>query len=103
VAAESLIAYISGYEAPMIDWRDCPLVVSRPGYVSGVPALRDDPRMMADALVGNLDLGETAQEVVENHQLRTPLRDVLAIYDYATKHRDDSLEEGRDDGLERVR
>jgi hypothetical protein len=53
--------------------------------------------------VGNLDLGETAQEVIENHKLRTRLRDVLAIYDYATKHRDDSLEEGRDDGLEQVR
>jgi len=71
----------------MIDWKDCPLVVSRPGYVSGAPALRDDPRMMADAVVENLDLGETAEEVIENYQLRAPLRDVLAIYDYATKHR----------------
>jgi uncharacterized protein (DUF433 family) len=100
VAAEPLFAYISGYEAPMIDWRDCPIVVSRPGYVSGAPALRDDQRMMADALVENLDLGETSQEVIENRWLRTTLRDVLTVYDYATKHRDDSLEEGRDDGLE---
>jgi uncharacterized protein (DUF433 family) len=87
VAAEPLLAYIPGQEAPMIDWKDCPFVVSRPGYVSGAPALRDDPRMMADAVVENLDMGETAQEVIENYQLRTSLRDVLAIYDYATKHR----------------
>jgi uncharacterized protein (DUF433 family) len=71
----------------MVNWKDCPLVVSRPGYVSGAPALRDDPRVMVEVVVENMDLGETAQDVIDNYQLRTPLQDVLAIYDYAKRHR----------------
>jgi uncharacterized protein (DUF433 family) len=71
----------------MVNWKDCPFVVSRPGYVSGAPALRDDPRVMVEVVVENMDLGETAQDVIDNYQLRTPLQDVIAIYDYANRHR----------------
>ncbi len=71
----------------MIDWTDCPLVVSRPGYVSGAPALRDDPRVMIDVVIENMDMGESAQDVIDNFRLRTKLHDVLAIYHYATTQR----------------
>ena len=39
-----------------MDWSGCSIVVSRSGYISGVPALRDDPRMPADLVVENIDL-----------------------------------------------
>jgi len=71
----------------MIDWTNCPLVVRRPGYVSGAPALRDDPRVMIEVVIDNMDMGESAQDVINNFQLRTPLGDVLAIYDYASRQR----------------
>jgi uncharacterized protein (DUF433 family) len=70
-----------------MDWSGCPVVLSRPGYLSGRPALRDDPRMPVDAVIENMDLGETAQQVIENYGLKTPLRDVLAVYDYAQRQR----------------
>ncbi len=70
-----------------MDWSDCPLVISRPGFISGVPALREDPRMPADLIVENMDLGESVQDVVENYQLRTSPENVLAIYQYAKRQR----------------
>lgn len=71
----------------MIDWTGCPLVLSRLGYISGAPALRDDPRMPADAIVENMDLGETADDVIETYRLRTSREDVLAIYEHAKRQR----------------
>ena len=38
-----------------MDWSSCPLVISRPGFISGAPALRDDPRMPADLVVENME------------------------------------------------
>ena len=70
-----------------MDWSGCPIVVSRPGYISGAPALRDDPRMPADLVVENMDLGETAQDVVDNYQLHTPPGDVFTLYQYAKRQR----------------
>jgi uncharacterized protein (DUF433 family) len=70
-----------------IDWSRCPAVLIRPGYLSGRPALRDDPRVPPETIVENLDSGETAEQVIENYGLRTSLRDVLAVYDYAKKQR----------------
>jgi hypothetical protein len=72
----------------MIDWSNCPQVVSRPGYISGSSALRDDPRVPASTVIDNIDATDTpiedaAAEVIELFSLRTPLRDVLAIYNYA--------------------
>jgi uncharacterized protein (DUF433 family) len=66
-----------------MDWSGCPIVVSRPGYISGAPALRDDPRMPDDLVVENMDPGESAQAVVDNYRLRTSPADVLAVYQYA--------------------
>ena len=40
-----------------------------------------------ETIVENLDSGETAEQVIENYGLRTSLRDVLAVYDYAKKQR----------------
>ena len=70
-----------------IDWSGCPTVRIRPGYLSGRPALRDDPRVPPETIVENLDAGETAEQVIENYALRTSPRDVLAVYEYAKKHR----------------
>ena len=77
-----------------MDWSGCPLVVSRPGYVSGAPALRDDPRMPVQGVIENMDDDEEARtdverarNVVEMFGLRTSVADVLAIYDYAKRQR----------------
>ena len=70
-----------------MDWSGCPLVISRPGFISGAPALRDDPRMPADLVIENMDLGESAEDVADNYQLHTPPHEVLAIYQYAKRQR----------------
>lgn len=70
-----------------MDWSGCPLVIARPGFISGAPALRGDPRMPADLVIQNMDLGESAQDVVDNYQLRTTPEDVLAIHQYAKRQR----------------
>ncbi len=76
-----------------MDWSGCPVVVARPGYLSGAPALRDDPRVPPETIVDNIDFSEAADdhaaamEVIENFGLKTPLQDVLAVYDYATRQR----------------
>ena len=70
-----------------MDWSGCPLVIARPGFISGAPALRADPRMPADLVIQNMDLGESAQDVVDNYQLRTTPEDVLAIHQYAKRQR----------------
>ena len=66
-------------------------MIARPGFISGAPALREDPRMPADLVVENMDLGESAQDVVSNYQLHTSPDDVLAIYHYAKRQRALSL------------
>lgn len=70
-----------------MDWSGCPMVVARPGYLSGAPALRDDPRVPPETIVDSIDAGETAEQVIENFGLKTPLSDVLAIYEYAKRVR----------------
>ena len=70
-----------------IDWSRCPAARIRPGYLAGRPALRDDPRVPLEAIVENLDSGETAEQVIENYGLRTSLQDVLAVYEYAKQQR----------------
>ena len=54
-------------------------MISRPGFLSGAPALRDDPRVPADLVVENMDLGESVRDVVDNYGLRTSPEDVLAV------------------------
>jgi uncharacterized protein (DUF433 family) len=56
-----------------IDWSRCPGVRTRPGYLSGKPALRDDPRVPPETIVENPDAGETAEQVIENYGLKTSL------------------------------
>jgi uncharacterized protein (DUF433 family) len=74
-----------------IDWSRCPAVRATPGYQSGAPALRDDPRVSLETIVGNTDSGETAKQVIENLGLKTSLQDVLAIYSCAQRQRVTSL------------
>ena len=71
----------------MIDWTACPAVTRRPGYLSGGPALRADPRIPPETIVENMDAGETAEEVVRNFRLRTPVDEVLTVYRYAQEQR----------------
>jgi len=74
-----------------MDWSGCPIVVSRPGYISGAPALRDDPRVPASTILDNMEASDAgdeqraAAEVIELFGLRTPLKDVLEVYHYARK------------------
>jgi len=68
-------------------WSGCPIVMPRPGYLSDAPALRDDPRMPADLVVENMDLGESAQGVVDNYRLRTTPDDVIAVYERLARMR----------------
>ncbi len=63
------------------------LVCARPGVLSGQPALRDDPRVPPETILDNMDAGETADQVIENLGLRTPLADVLAVYAHAQRQR----------------
>ena len=70
-----------------MDWSGCPIVVTRPGYLSGRPGLRDDPRVPPETIVDNFDAGETPREVIENYRLKTPLQDVLAVYEFAQRQR----------------
>lgn len=70
-----------------IDWNGCLAVCTRPEFLSGQPALRDDPRVPPEAIVNNMDAGETAEQVIENFGLRTPLADVRAVYAHAKRQR----------------
>ncbi len=67
----------------MIDWSGYPIVARREGFLSGTPALRADPRVPPEVIVENMDDGLSAEDVIESYCLRTPLQDVLAVYDYA--------------------
>ncbi len=70
-----------------MDWSGCPAVLARPGYLSGKPALRDDPRVSPETVVVNMDDGVSAAEIVALFGLRTPPADIQAIYDHALKQR----------------
>ncbi len=69
------------------DWSRCPAVRMKPGYISGAAALLDDPRVPAETVIVNLDEGMSAEEVIEMFGLKTPLKDVLAVYNYAKAQR----------------
>ncbi len=75
----------------MIDWSGCAAVTRRAGYPSGAPALRADPRVPPETIVDNMDADESAEDVIQNFSLRTPPRDVLAVYAYANRHRADPV------------
>jgi hypothetical protein len=45
-----------------IDWSRCPAVRARPGYLSGRPALRDDPRVLPETIIDTMDYAETDDE-----------------------------------------
>jgi uncharacterized protein (DUF433 family) len=63
-----------------VNWSRCPVVRTKPGYVSGVAALLDDPRVPAETAIMNMDEGMSAEEVIETFGPTTPLKDVLAVY-----------------------
>jgi uncharacterized protein (DUF433 family) len=67
-----------------VDWRDCALVETIAGKVSGV-ALLKGTRMPAQTIVDNIDAGMTPAEVAETWQL--DLATVLAIDDFAETYR----------------
>ncbi len=70
-----------------IDWSCCPVVRTNPDYVSGAAALLQDPRVPVETIIVNMDEGMSAEEVVEAFGLKTPLKDVLAVYEYAKEQR----------------
>jgi uncharacterized protein (DUF433 family) len=72
-----------------IDWKGCPAVLARPGYLSGEPWLRDDPRVPPETIVDTIGAGEIPEQVIETFGLHTPLQDVLAVYAHAKRQRTD--------------
>jgi uncharacterized protein (DUF433 family) len=70
-----------------IDWSRCPAVRTKPGYISGVAALVDDPRVPAETVIVNMDEGMSAEDVVETFGLKTRVTDVRAVYDYVKAQR----------------
>jgi uncharacterized protein (DUF433 family) len=70
-----------------MDWSGCPAVIARPEYLSGKPALRDDPRVSPETVVVNMDEGISATEVIELFGLRTPPAEIQAVYDHALRQR----------------
>ena len=69
----------------MIDWTDCPLVQSRPDYLSGAPTLRTMPRMTVDTVVECADLGLSPSEISEAYDV--PSDTIRSLLDYAQAHR----------------
>ena len=69
----------------MIDWDGCRHVVRREDWLSGNPALVDDPRITPDLVSDNMDDGMTAQEVKDAYDLRTPLAHLEEIQEYANR------------------
>lgn len=61
--------------------------MARTGFLSGAPALRDDPRMPVQSVVENMDDGLTAEEVAALFNLRTPARELQPIHAYAVAQR----------------
>ena len=66
-----------------IDWSECPLVETKPGVQSGVPARRGT-RMAVDTMVDNFDYGVSVAEIAE--QFDVPTDRVEAILAYAKSH-----------------
>ena len=61
-----------------MDWKDCKIVETVPGKVSGVPVLKGT-RVPADAVVENYECGESADEIAFNFDLEpADIREVLA-------------------------
>jgi len=70
-----------------IDWSRCPAVRMNPAYLSGAAALLEDPRVPAETVIVNMDEGMSAEEVIQMFGLKTPLKDILAVYNYAKEQR----------------
>jgi uncharacterized protein (DUF433 family) len=61
-----------------MDWKDCKIVETIPGKVSGVPVLKGT-RVPADAVVENYECGESVDEIAFNFDLDPgDIREVLA-------------------------
>ncbi|MGD0103812.1 MAG: DUF433 domain-containing protein [Rhodopila sp.] len=50
-------------EPPPVDWSQCDLVRSHPGFLGGAWCLKSAPRMPADAIVQNWDAGHSVEEL----------------------------------------
>jgi uncharacterized protein (DUF433 family) len=67
-----------------VDWKNCALVETIAGKVSGAPLLKGT-RMPAQTIIDNIDAGMTPSEVAETWQL--DLATVLAIHAFAETYR----------------
>jgi len=66
-----------------MDWSTYDGVETIPGRVSGVPLLKGT-RVPADTIVESAELGETAEEIAFNYDLK--LDDVRRLLGYAARH-----------------
>jgi uncharacterized protein (DUF433 family) len=67
-----------------VDWSGCPLVEVVPGKVGGVPVITGT-RVQANLIQESAELGETAEEIAYNYDLKLP--DVRRLLAYASEHR----------------
>ena len=66
-----------------MDWSNYAGVETVPGRVSGMPLLKGT-RVPADTIVESAELGETAEEIAFNYDLK--LDDVRRLLAYAARH-----------------
>jgi uncharacterized protein (DUF433 family) len=66
-----------------MDWSNYDGVETVPGRVSGVPVLKGT-RVPADTIVESAELGETAEQIAFNYDLKVD--DVSRLLAYAAKH-----------------
>jgi uncharacterized protein (DUF433 family) len=66
-----------------MDWSNYAGVETVPGRVSGAPLLKGT-RVPADTIVESAELGETAEEIAFNYDLK--LDDVRSLLAYAARH-----------------
>ncbi len=69
----------------MIEWSQFELAMTDPGYVSGAPVFKDEPRMPVQTVIDNLDDGMTPEQIAEAWQI--DLRLVKSAKEFAESQR----------------
>ncbi len=66
-----------------MDWKDCPEVKIRPGYVQGAPTVGDS-RVPLETIENGYELGQTPEELADDYDL--PIELIRAIFAHIRKH-----------------
>ena len=66
-----------------MDWKSCPEVKVRPGYVHGAPTVGDS-RVPVETIENGYELGQTPEELAADYDL--PVEPIRAIFAHLRKH-----------------